>query len=222
MSDAQSADSGSRSVGAPIQIRQDRLLLVEGESDVGFLRALLSRHGRAGVQIEALGGKGNYTAKVRARALAPGFDQVRWLGLARDADNDAYAAFDSMRHAIRRVTDRLPLNVPTRPWETVHNDGGTHAVTLIVFPDGSRPGDLERFIWDALKAEPEAPCIDQYVQCLRQAGRDLPQEWKTRVYAFLSSRARPDMPLSAAARAAELPTDSPVFRTLVDLFPADE
>ncbi|MGH2534102.1 MAG: DUF3226 domain-containing protein [Thermomicrobiales bacterium] len=222
MSDDQRAGGDGSITAEPTRVERNRLLLVEGEFDVGFFRALLSRHGRAGVQVEALGGVAPYAKKVEALSNAPGFDQLHWLGLARDADNDAEAALASMRNAFSRIAERFPSNQPTRAWEMVSSDDGTRSVTLLIFPDGTHPGDLERLIWDALSSEREANCVETYVQCLRSVGCDLPREWKTRVFAYLSSRARPDSFLSAATRAGELPTDSPVFRRLLDLLPADD
>ena len=80
----------------------------------------------------------------------------------------------------------------------------------------------ERWIWQSLGGQPEVPCIEQYVTCLREIGRPLQREWKTRIYSSLAERARPEMPLHAAARAAELPTDSDHFRQLLELIPTDD
>jgi hypothetical protein len=95
-------------------------------------------------------------------------------------------------------------------------------VTLFVFPDGSSAGDVERYVWQSLAAEPQSVCVEDYVSCLRTAGHEVQREWKTRVYAYLAALARPDMPLHAAGRASALPMDSPHFQRLLDLIPADD
>jgi hypothetical protein len=208
--------------GVPFQLEEDRLLLVEGDFDLGFLRALLDRHGRKGVQVAQLDGIGSVGAKVAVRAIRPGFDKLRWLGLARDADRDARAAHQSLRDAINRASAFLPLTIPRRSWERTTSEAGRCSVTLFVFPDGEREGDFERYLWEGLTSEPAATCVEAYVSCLRDTGRTLPREWKSRVYAYLAALARPDMPLHAAGRAAELPMDSPYFQRLLDLIPSDD
>src|SRR5687768_2054351 len=89
-------------------IRSDRLLIVEGSFDWGFLRTLLSSRGRRKVQIGVIGGKSKYARRVLARLLTDESDQLRWLGLARDADSEEDNPFESMQDALRRIRAQKP------------------------------------------------------------------------------------------------------------------
>jgi hypothetical protein len=163
---------------------------------------------------KAVGGKPVLAANLAAIPLTPGFTQVRWLGVAQDADEDADAAFVRIRDALRRVG----LPEPSRVWETTST---TPVVVAFVLPDGAAPGDLETLVWRAVAGEPATPCVDAYMDCLSHAaGAAVPrQEWKARVHAYLASLSRPDLRLGEAAENTLLPLGSPMFDPLVNLIP---
>lgn len=217
-------DLSAEEIGLPIgytDVVRDRLLVVEGDFDFGFLRELLDRNGRRKVQILPVDGRKKISARTQVRILADDKDQLRWIGVARDADADASAALRSLQGTLRQLQKiRGWIPIPDEAWRRMDNGSG-RSVTLFVFPEGEASGDIERWIWSALKDDTIASCVDRYVSCLSDAEVELPRVWKTRVYAYLSALARPEMPLRAAARAQQIPMGSPVFARFLSEIPPD-
>ncbi len=81
----------------------DRLLLVEGKTDVAFFQALLEANNRHQVHILPLGGEGALSSKVRATAQTPRFERLKWLGLVIDGDDAPSGQFQSACDAIRSL-----------------------------------------------------------------------------------------------------------------------
>ena len=201
-------------VRLPQRITASSLLLVEGEEEARFWDALLAARGRSGIKTLALPGKYGLAGNLAAVMLTPGFDRIRWLGIAQGADDDPRAAFDRIRDALTRAN----LPVPPQAWVPTST---VPAVVAFVLPDGANPGDLETLVWQSVAGSPAAACVDAYLACLAlPGGPGAPrQEWKARVHAYLASRPRPDLRLGEAAQRSELPLDSAAFDRFVSLIP---
>lgn len=195
-------------------------LLVEGRTDADIFGALLARSGRDDVHVIEYGGKTRLVARLRALALDDDFNRTcRWLGVARDADDDEAATVQSIDGALARAglpspsTDAEAITVRPR-------------VQIIVLPGDGGPGELEDVIWRAIaSANPNlAICVDEYLSCMRPVGIGATDLAKARVYAFVAALTRPDRPLGATARASDspLPLDSPILRELLATIPSAE
>lgn len=189
------------------------LLLVEGIEEVRFWAALLKVHSRNDIQTLAAAGKTRLATELSTIVQTPGFDDVRWLGVAQDADDNSGAAFDRIRSALRAAS----LSVPNRPWEQI---GSSPEVVAFVLPDGQNTGDVETLVWQAVQGEPAVPCVNAYFECLRTVGMLPRQLSKARIHAYLASLNRPDQRLGEAAEAGVLPLNSPVFGRFLGLLPA--
>lgn len=95
------------------EITEPRLLLVEGEDDEQFFRALVAYMNESHVQVEEVGGKGNIRPVIKLIRNDPNFPTLESFLIARDADDDPVAAFQSMQDAL----DKAGLPVPP---ETSH------------------------------------------------------------------------------------------------------
>jgi hypothetical protein len=215
-----SASSGSPGVET-FRVNRDRILMVEGRFDAGFIRALLARNDRRHVQVEQLDGEGGVRAKVLARALTAGFESVKWLGIMLDADSNADGQYRSARDAIVAIS-KPRFAAPESGWSRRPAQRDQHSSSVIVFPDGATNGDLETFLRSVLQNQPIAECVDRFVDCVKAAGTVLRHESKTWVYSYLATLAQPGPTLSAAARAGELPVDHEGFASLLALIPRDD
>lgn len=195
-----------------ISIISTRLLLAEGQEEERFWQALLHGRGRYDIQVIPGAGKTTLGASLRAVTQTPGFDQVSWLGIVRDADSDAHAAFQSVRSALTQSS----LPVPSGPWQRA---GTQPEVVAIILPDGQATGDLEELVWQAVASEPAGPCVTAFMDCLEAAGIVPSPRTKARVHAFLSSRTPPDMRLGDAALRGLIPLESAVFDSLFGVLP---
>ncbi|MGH2409073.1 MAG: DUF3226 domain-containing protein [Chloroflexota bacterium] len=196
-----------------ITLTSAKLLLVEGADEANFIRALLHLADRDDVQVLGYGGKNSLNVQFSAIMRTPGFDQIDWLGIAQDADHDAATAFQR----VRDVLTRNGLAAPARSWRI---QPGNPATVVLIWPDGTRQGDLEELVWDAvMQTTPDiATCVTAYFQCLGIVPPQSPSA-KARVHAYLASLAPPDHRLGTAAQARLLPLSSAVFDRFRSLLP---
>lgn len=187
---------------APIRIETPHLLLVEGNDEARYWGAVFKAWQREDIQVVPFQGKDNLRWFLDPLVRTPDFRAVRWLGIMRDADDDAGRAFQSVRDALRRQG----LAAPGRAWQTA---AGQPATAALILPDGTEPGDLEALILRTLRPDARLACIDAYVACLTSTGNPPVRLGKTRFYAYLASLDRPDRRLGEALEAGRLSTDHP-------------
>lgn len=198
--------------GPPLAIKAANLLLVEGEEETRFFDALLKERGRNDVQVHWIG-KSDLPKNLAAYPKTPGFHEVRWLGLAQDADENPGAAFQRICTALQAVG----LPVPPQSWEAA---GSSPQIVAFVWPDGQTSGDLEALVYRTIEGEPVATCVEAYFECLPNAGTKRPRQiHKAKLHAYLASREPPDLRLAEAAEAGLLPLSSPIFDQFLHLLP---
>ena len=77
-----------------VEIKKDKLLLVEGNDDQNFFQKLMQEVAIDGIQIISMGGKEGFKIpNFKSVINTPGFREVKSLGIVRDADNNADNAF---------------------------------------------------------------------------------------------------------------------------------
>ena len=116
--------------GAPrLEIRSDRLLLVEGRDEVNLFDALLKHcFGAAGKHIQIVdgGGKDRFPQRILAiRAAAASRSPLLALGVVRDADNNAGGAFQERLLCAASCRLRAPAS-PWRDFERQSAGGRVH------------------------------------------------------------------------------------------------
>ncbi len=112
-------------------VKRDAVLLVEGIDDARFFEAFLKRLGKDdAIQIAQVGGKNKFGRFLTGTLKrAENFYRLRRLGLIRDADESAQAAFNSLRGAL---TDS-GLPEPAQDWE-IRQEERLH-VGVAILPD---------------------------------------------------------------------------------------
>ena len=121
----------------PQQVNTSIQLLVEGNDQRNFFRAIINHIGISGVQIQNFGGVTELRDFLSALVNQDDFyETVKSVGIARDAEESAQSAFQSVQSSLRNAG----LPAPARPMESV---GDSPAVNVLILPDDSRPGMLE-------------------------------------------------------------------------------
>jgi len=187
------------------EITKPHILAVEGREEELFFQALINHLGLQQIEIKGIAGKTNLRPRLKALASTPGFDQVTFLGVVRDANADPNAAFRSVRDALQAAN----LPAPERPLSPA---GQSPRVTVMILPEQGTQGMLEDLCLRAVAQNPAMPCVERYIQCLQQQGLPLPHNLsKAKVQVFLGSRPEAGKRLGEAALAGYWPWDDRAF-----------
>ena len=182
-------------------IRKPKLLLVEGREDLAVFRELCDHWGLDDIQIIAMEGIKNLRARLNVLVRDPGFRKLRTLGVARDADDNAQSAFQSVRSALAECP---PLSTGLPPKAGVR--GAANPATIVfVVPDNTSPGNLETMLNRTRAGDPTDRCIDEYFDCLAQQAEFGPSERrldKARAHARIAVSSNPARSVGHSVRAS--------------------
>lgn len=202
---------GVGSVGKRQKVDSDRLLLVEGEDEVGLFSSLIGRclKGAADIQVIAAGGKDQFPRRLQAiRIGARTRPTLRSIGVVRDADDNPSGAFQSVCDHLRNAGYEPPESHGTF-------SDASPAVGVFVLPDGNTPGAVESLCRESVKNTDVARCVEQYLNCLTE--RDAMQSNnrdKSFAHAYLASMRNPVARVGEGARMGFWDLNSPVFNDL--------
>ncbi|MGD0354517.1 MAG: DUF3226 domain-containing protein [Dehalococcoidia bacterium] len=189
-------------------INARKLVVVEGAEEERFLYALMKHLDMVDVEVRGMGGKSEWSNKLKALKQTPGFGNVVSLGLIRDADTDATGTFTSMVNALRSV--QLPM--PNKPLERAEGTGGLPATVVLVLPHDSCNGMLEDVCLRSIVKDQAYSCMESYFDCIQSRLKVLPKIMaKAKIHAFLATREEPDKRLGEAAEKGYWPWGSPAF-----------
>lgn len=187
------------------QIEKPHVLIGEGKDEENFFQALCDYCDINSVQVLGLGGKTKLRAFLLALVNTPGFTNIDSLGIARDADSDGAAAFQSVQDALRAAN----LPIPSRPLDV---SGSNPRVSVMIIPGEDEIGALEDLCLSSVDGDVALPCVNQFFDCLKEEGvtQGL-HAAKARVQAFLSSRRVSGLRLGEAACKGYWPFDHTTF-----------
>ena len=197
-------------------VEGDVLLLVEGIEDARFFRAFLRWLGKTDVQIAHVGGKDEFRPfLINTLRNAQSLNQLRRLGIVRDADKSATSALQSLQNAL--VAARFPALSQAL---TVAQSNGL-AVSLAILPDGESVGDLEELCLHSIDNTPEFACVGKYIECRVREGAQMADHRlaKTKVHTYLAvgiDGKDPGLRLGEAAEAGVWDWNSPAFAQITD------
>ena len=142
----------------PAPITKRKILAVEGKDEVNFFVALLALMGIGDCDIRYVAGKDYFPVKLRTLTKDPGFGDVETFAVIRDADEDASAAFNS----IKKVLEERGLVSP----KTKNTFGkGCPKVGIFILPGNSDKGMLEDLCLRTVKDRPAMACVDKFAEC---------------------------------------------------------
>lgn len=165
-------------------INQPKQLLVEGVDDSEFFRALLKRLAIFDIQIQNIRGKDNLRNFLTLLVSDTNFsDSVQSVGVIRDADEDASAAFASVGSLLEAVA----LNKPNQVGKI---SSGQPRTGIYILPGlEANSGMLEDLCLNMIETDEAIVCVEQYFQCLISQEIQLPKNFsKAKMTAFLASK----------------------------------
>lgn len=183
----------------PVPLSVSKLLVVEGQTPLHFVEALLLHLGLSPqVEVRSFGGVRDLRDSLAALAKTPGFHLVQSLGILRDAEQDAKAASAAVRGAVAAAgLDQLGVNT-----------------SVFILPDNARPGMIETLLVDSLRSDPIYACIEEFFDCTAKVGAPLPTgevSAKSLAQTYLATRPKVQMYPGTAAYRGYWQWDSPVF-----------
>ena len=194
-----------------LQFGSPKLLLVEGQDEVGFFTGLLNYLQIEDVQIVDYGGRNAFRPQMEAYTREPTFSEIRSMAVIVDADLSANSALQSIQDTLDH------FGLPT-PQTFLLPAGDSPQVSIFVMPDNSSSGALEDLCLEALANDPAMQCVDNFLQCVEAACLQPPQsQYKARLRALLASLDDSEARLGIRSRrSAGLPWDwdHPAFAEL--------
>ena len=175
-------------------IESEIQILVEGNDQRNFFEAFIDHLSLANIQIHNFGGVGQLRDFLEGLVDATGFQAVKSVGIVRDAEISAQAAFQSVQSSLNNAG----LPVPNRPEERA---GSSPAVTVLILPDNSRPGMLETLLNETFADTPEETCINAFFDCVEAIPTvSITNPDKARAYAYLTTKPEPHHSVGVAAK----------------------
>ena len=192
--------------GKLIRIDYPVQLLVEGKDPVNFFEKFIVHLELAGTQVQNFRGVDELKRFLEGFVVAPGFGQVKSIGIVRDAErrvdkegraetqpSSAASAFQSVQSSLRNVG----LPVPNRPTE----EAGTEpAVSVLILPGDEDDGMLETLLCKTFADTDVDRCIDGFFQCAAKSGSPIHRPDKARARAYLMTRPHPHVSVGVAAQ----------------------
>jgi len=169
-----------------IEIREPKLLLVEGNDDEGFFQKIIEEININNIQIIPMKGKDNFrTENLNSIINMPNFmNIVKSLGIVRDANDNANIVFSE----ICNVLKSLNLPIPNQPMNIVNGD---LKIGVLIIPPNNSKGELEDLCLSLIERYDEMYCVEEYFKCLKQKllSNDFPKNLsKAKIKTFLASR----------------------------------
>ena len=174
-----------------IPVNVSRLLLVEGKVDQEFF-IRLAAHMKLledwPLLIIQYGGKNRLAERLRTLTRPDTLEQIKRIGIVRDADFKT-DAIQSVRDAIEKANIKNPIQLPI-PHKLNEMTTGNTNVIVKVMPSVGREGMIEDLIFDVLRDDPVANCVEQYFDCLGKAEGTIVQERlpKARLRTFITGK----------------------------------
>ncbi len=189
----------------------DRVLIVEGYSDLLFYAELLEALGRHGqVFIKHFNGRSDLATKLETFLTPQLLAAKQAFGIIVDADTNAHNTSSELTSLLTQLAG---APIMAGAWTS-----GQPRIGLFVTPDGSSSGEIETLVWRAWSADPAngrpKGCIDEFVVCMTRAGLKAQSPDKGLVSALLAIRHDEDPRLGPGARAKVFDFNRPEYSQL--------
>jgi len=174
-----------------------KVLVVEGYSDLHFYAEILEELGKnKEVFIKTLTDKSGIFTKLET-LISPGFLKSKTtIGFIFDADSNPAKTRADIENALKSLTGQ---NVVDTNW--TH---GEPNIGLLIIPGGDQLGEIETLVWNSWRNDPknadQKQCIEDYINCMKQAGKTAHSPDKGFIGALLAVLSDEDPRLGPAAR----------------------
>lgn len=193
----------------------DRILVVEGYSDLLFYAEVLEELGKhERVFIKQLGGKAGMNAKLELDTLlSPGLLEAKSaIAFIFDADTAPETTRNSLQNLLSGIT-RQP--VVDGQWS-----GGRPNIGLLIVPGGDQAGEIETLVWNSWASDAantaERRCVEGYISCMQTAGTTAHSPTKGLISTLLAVKYDEDPRLGPGARGNVFNLGRPELQKLRD------
>lgn len=161
-------------------INKKKVIAVEGKDDVNFFNAFLKHLKINDFEIHEVRGKIKFQNKLPALVITPGFSDVEIFVVIRDADENAQASFESIRHIL--LKEKLQPPDRMNQFST-----GNPRVGVYIMPGNSDKGILEDLCLKSVHKHPAMKCVKDFMNCVSSLEKKSRNESKAKAQAFLSA-----------------------------------
>jgi len=172
-------------------ITSKKLIVTEGKHAEQFLRwACKIYRGGQDVQVQDGGGVSELRRYLRTLKTVEGFDQLKTLVVARDAESSADNASQSIRDAFRELGLPIPDNAFS--YATKYSK----RTAFIIFPGpGAKQGTLEDLCLKIVSDDSILSCVDAYLVCVKEKNSNLTSthDSKRKISTFLAGQEDKDL-----------------------------
>lgn len=168
----------------PEPLKKEKLILAEGKDAYHFFcHACNFYRETQDVQVMHFGGNDDLPNFLLDLTNMDKYDEVNTIIIARDAETDAKAATDSIKHSMKQAT----IPVPEKPFEYIRN--ATLKTAFMIFPGPQqKDGTLEDLCLLTVENDPLLECVDGYLECAKTKGEQFPRIHKNRLHCFLAGK----------------------------------
>ena len=155
----------------PEEIRNKKLLVVEGKDDIGFFVEVLKKQNISGVYVTGLGGKDRFNEELPRLTKISGFSNITHFGIIRDKDDKSQNdAFKSVANTLLNKTNLQ--NIPTKHGQFAI---GKPKLGIFIMPGETIDGTmLEDLCLKTVENHEAMACVNEYVACI-SALRHIPK-----------------------------------------------
>src|SRR6266481_3492389 len=144
----------------------DRVLIVEGYTDLLFYAELIEAVGKNGkVFIKHFNGRADLATKLDTFVTPQLLLAKEAFGIIVDADDNAQRTVSELARLLEQITNQA---VTQGAWTS-----GRPRIGFFVTPDGNSNGEIETLVWRAWSADPRnahpKQCITEFVACMAVA-----------------------------------------------------
>jgi 5S rRNA maturation endonuclease (ribonuclease M5) len=179
----------------------ERVLIVEGHSDLLFYAELLESLGKhAGTYIKSFNGRSEIETKLDTFLNPQLFASKTAIAVIVDADSDASSISLKLTQALSKITGQT---IAIGTWST-----GTPKIGFFVTPDCQSNGEIESLVWNAWANDPKnsepRQCIEAYINCMNTKGFKAQSPHKGLVSSLLAIHNDEDPRLGPGARTKKI------------------
>jgi hypothetical protein len=166
----------------PIEIKNDKVILTEGDDDKQFLEQLCDYLKLIDKpQIVISKGTPQILSYIGVLKKTTGFSRIKKLAIIRDADDDLQAAFESIRNALTR-TELPPPNSPGEFTDTSPQIG------VFIFPNNADGGTIESLCLSTVEKDPAFRCVKSFTDCVESLNERPKNLAKSQALVFLATK----------------------------------
>lgn len=191
----------------------NRVLVVEGYSDLLFYAEVLEKVGKHGeVFIKELGGKSNFKTKLETFITPYLLGAKASIGFILDADKNPGQTRASLERQLSELTGQIVVD---GKWTDANPKIG-----LLVVPGEGVAGEIETLVWHSWANDPanrsKRKCIEDYVNCMKGAEASAHSPDKGLIGALLSIVSDEDPRLGPGTRDGAFDLNRPELVPLKD------